>query len=145
MLSPKERGRELEREPCRNRDTTSHGECTGPTGIPNRLFFYSAPNPTLTTLWTHQHTAPWSLNRNNYSSKDQHIGSLSADPCAWATELHPLTASIHCSYAQHLETQHLETLCCSSLLRFWTQTNRKPSSQRILSQWQPHHVQTTDL
>jgi len=49
-VSPKERGRELEREPCRNTDTTSHGERTDPTGIPNCLIFCSAPNPTLTTL-----------------------------------------------------------------------------------------------
>jgi len=64
-LSPKERGRELEREPCRNTDTTSHGEHTDPTGIPSCLIFCSAPDPTLTTFWTHQHTTPWSLNINN--------------------------------------------------------------------------------
>jgi len=33
----------------------------------------------------------------------------------------------------------------SNPLRSRTWTNSKPSSQRILSQWQPHHAHTTDL
>jgi hypothetical protein len=61
----KERGRELEREPCRNTDTTSHGEHTDPTGIPSCLIFCLHQTFTLTTLWTHQHTTPWSLHINN--------------------------------------------------------------------------------
>jgi hypothetical protein len=32
------------------------------------------------------------------------VRSLHVHSIRWATKLHPLTASIHCSYAQHLET-----------------------------------------
>jgi len=53
------------------------------------------------------------------------VRSLRVHSVRWATKPHPLTASIHCSYAQHLETQHPEALRCNNLLKFWTQTNQK--------------------
>jgi hypothetical protein len=68
------------------------------------------------------------LNKNNYSSEDQHIGSLSADPCAWHRINKPRTVSCLTHNAHHLGSNRNFRWglrgqippCSLSPLRHWT-------------------------
>ncbi len=57
------------------------------------------------------------LDPTETSSEAFGVRSLCVHSVRWATKPHPLTTSIHCSYAQHLETQHPEAFHCSNSMQ----------------------------